>query len=469
MLLLLLLGAPVAAWSVTRALPMIPGPVVVTYRVSLPDPSSRTLHVEGTVEGLTGRSFPLALALEGPLGEGRGDRFLMLRATEVDGEPLEVDRPEPGRWSVETRGRDFRFSYDVHLTVVDPYSPHLRDLLPVIQEDHARLIGYAYLILPGVEIQGPIPVDYALPEGWVLHSAWAAGPTRMLVPEREDLPNAVSALGRFHSVRGDLDGIDLQLVSAQGPPASVDAFFERIREICRWQVSLFGSIPRDRYLFVCDRNPVRSAGCFDYYGLHFASSMILLLDGDLAEAGFPALRLVAHEFFHNWNGEAIRPVDLSLNWFTEGVTQYYALRTLDDLGYLGGKGLSAEVARIYRQDYLQNPLAGKVSLEEAGQKVLGPKHETELLYDGGLVLAHLIDREIRAATGSRRCLDDVLRDLYRRGDAGHTLLDRPLLLESLRVAGGIDFQARYEAWVRTPSILPPPEGSLSAEAYGSTR
>lgn len=454
----LALLCPVAAWSVTRGFEGVPGPVVASYRVTLREAGDRVLAVEGRVEGLTGNVFPLGTSTGGPLASGRSQRFVVFQAYGPDGKRLEVETPQSGRWVVHSGGESFRFEYEVYLTVIDRFSSGLSDLLPTIEDDHARLIGYAFLIQPLVDVTGPIPIEFVLPEGWSLFATHEAGDDRLLVPEPSLLPNTVVALGSYEVLSRDILGVHVRFVTRDSDRRSAETFFERIGQVCRWQMLLFGSIPRREYLFVCDRNPIQSAEGFDYYGLHFASSMILLLEGDLGKEGMsiPALRIVSHEFFHNWNGDALSPASLSLNWFTEGVTQYYAHRTLIALGYVDRESYDAELSRLYSNSYVENPYLETVTIAEAGERVLEDKALTRLLYDGGLLVADRLDQEIRAVTGGARSLDDLIRELYRQSVESGRDLDLGLLDESLRSLGAASVMTSLMIWVGQPGSLDPP-------------
>ena len=59
---------------------------------------------------------------------------------------------------------------------------------------------------------------------------------------------------------------------------------------------------------------------FDYYGIHYGGSMILLLDRrlDRSELMDTPMAIIAHEFFHNWNGEALGPPATSFSGSPKG-------------------------------------------------------------------------------------------------------------------------------------------------------
>jgi predicted metalloprotease with PDZ domain len=148
------------------------------------------------------------------------------------------------------------------------------------------------------------------------------------------------------------------------------------------------------------------------------------------------LGLVSHEFFHAWNVRRLRPQGLARYdydremytrelWLAEGLTSYY-----DDL-LLFRSGLIDVV------DYL-NLLAQEIRNYEVmpGRQVRSAEHasfdtwikqyqpdensinSTVSYYRKGALIGFVTDTRIRRETRSRRSLDDVMREMYRRYGPG---------------------------------------------------
>jgi len=141
--------------------------------------------------------------------------------------------------------------------------------------------------------------------------------------------------------------------------------------------------------------------------------------------------LVAHEFFHVWNGKRMRPSGLwefdyerenytTLLWVTEGFTAYYDDLICRRAGILSGdrylKLLSDNLSSFHRTPgRLLHPLSS--SSFDAWIKLYRPdehsRNSTQSYYTHGALAAMCFDLRIRDATGGERSLDDVVAQLYR--------------------------------------------------------
>ena len=169
-------------------------------------------------------------------------------------------------------------------------------------------------------------------------------------------------------------------------------------------------------LVIVDRNPVRGGKGFGYYGVHFGGTILLLLDPSIDRSSLydVPMSIVAHEFFHNWNGEALRPVDDSFMWFTEGATVLVSYQVLLRAGIIDRRQYSLTEKAILERLW-ENPLRGDVSLTHAGNGDLTDRDMVDLLYDGGFAASLALDRKIASLTGGRSGIADVIAKSKSRG------------------------------------------------------
>jgi predicted metalloprotease with PDZ domain len=145
-----------------------------------------------------------------------------------------------------------------------------------------------------------------------------------------------------------------------------------------------------------------------------------------------AIVLVAHEFFHVWNGKRIRPAALgpfdytrenytrSL-WIVEGFTTYYTDVLLRRAGVMPPQRYLERTGGAIA--HLQT-LPGRLeqTLEDASfdawikyyRQDENTPNATVSYYHKGAMVSMLLDLRIRETTGNRRSLDDVLRILWER-------------------------------------------------------
>jgi predicted metalloprotease with PDZ domain len=209
-----------------------------------------------------------------------------------------------------------------------------------------------------------------------------------------------------------------------------------VERIVRTARQLWGSLPYERFLFF---NLL--TGGDD--GIEHKSSTVLLASRsstrtDSTYAGW--LQLVAHEFFHAWNGKRLRPVELgpfdyeqeaytrSL-WIVEGLSDYYGWLVPRRAGLAPRDQTLADISSVIQSlqatpGRLVQPL--ELASYDAWIKLYRPdensRNASVSYYAKGSIVGLLLDARIRRLTNGARSLDDVMRLAYRRfsGVRGYT-------------------------------------------------
>jgi predicted metalloprotease with PDZ domain len=322
------------------------------------------------------------------------------------------------------------------MTIEDRYSPEVRGMLSSLGPDRSRLMGRDIFLVPGRAVSGRILVDVDLHGGRTIGTPWESLGTRMIVPSAEDLPVTLVAAGGYRFLETFESGVDIVLAVGGQWDFDDSELLETIRRIAAEEIAMLGSSPRDRHLVICDYNPVRGGKGFDYYGVHFGGTILLLLDPGIERSelyGAP-MSIIAHEFFHNWNGEILRPIDGSFMWFTEGATVYFSYHVLQAAGIISSSQYGAVESAI-EENFASNPLRGSIPLSMAGNGDLGDRDMVDLLYDGGFLAARALDLEIRSLTGGSSGLIDVISRLYREDSGGREIGTAELSAAIMRETG----------------------------------
>ena len=416
----------------------------ILYSVHMKDHSLNVIGVTGRIFGSGGRKVRLR-----PLSSCDGGKLepIGFSAAGPGGDPLPVERIDD-LYVVETDGSDFTFSYDLVLTVEDRYSPEIRTMLTFLDRDRCRLLGRDIFLLPELALAEGIIIDYDLFPDGELQAPWSINGNRMLLPSLEDLPLTMAVSGDYRLIEERVGGVEVCLAIAGDWSFGDREFFNVIKSIVAEEMALFGSAPHDRYLFVCDRNPIKGGNKFEYYGVHFTAGMVLLLDPhiDRSELFGGKMAIVAHEFFHNWNGEAIRADGDDMLWFTEGVTVYFSYRVLLDAKLMTRDQYGSRYEWVRRR-YLDNPYLESVAIGGSGNNDLADKNMVNLLYDGGFLAAEALDNELRGITSGRVGLIDVLKLLYET----ESILDEPTLVEAIEELCHRDLSTFISTMIHTPS------------------
>jgi predicted metalloprotease with PDZ domain len=433
----LLLGAALAAFGLGSPLYTGGGAAgkapFVIYSLTLTDPHLRVVHVRGRVFGSTARTVSLR-AFAG--SNGRRLEPIGLLATGPLGARLAVEAGD-GTWNVASGAQDFSFEYDVGLTIGDRYAADVRDMMTFIGDDRSRILGKDVFLVPELPVAGGIIVDFAMRPGWRLAASSPSVRGRVIVNELAELPFTMAASGDYRTFARRIGECSIVLAIADSWAFSDDEFFDVLCRIVSEEIVLFGPSPRERYLFVCDRNPVMGAERFDYYGIHYGGSMMLLLDPRLDRSDLmdTPMAIIAHEFLHSWNGEELEPSGNGFLWFTEGVTNFCSYYVLREANVITAEQYENR-RRAISERYRANPYTAKVPIGEAANSDMRDKDMVNLLYDGGFIAAQALDSRLRADSGGAVTLVDVVRRMCENTHGGARADEAAFLLAARELTGG---------------------------------
>src|SRR5262245_13871437 len=179
------------------------------------------------------------------------------------------------------------------------------------------------------------------------------------------------------------------------------------------------------------------------------NSTVISQRGSIAHDGRRLLGTVAHEFFHCWNVERIRPRGLEpfdfdrANisgelWLAEGFTQYYGPLTLQRASLVDLSstvrtfgGLIESVADDARQVRSAEEMSQMAAFIDGGRTVDRTNWTNTVIsyYPFGGAIALAMDLTLRDRTDSRLSLDDFMRAMWRKygkpGGAREGYVDQP--------------------------------------------
>ena len=252
-----------------------------------------------------------------------------VQATDSKGKPLAISRPDAYGWDVAGHDGTVRFSYTL-------FGDRTDGTYAGIDERHAHLnIPATLAYARGLE-ERSAQVRFDLPPGWQVATQLRPEkvPNTYFAPHLQYLMDSPTSLGAQQVRTWQEQGKTIELaVLHEGTAAQLDSYAEQTKKIVREAGAIFGELPDfdfGRYTFVANYLPQTSSD-----GMEHRNSTSLTSARPLGGPGvLDNLGTVAHEFFHAWNVERIRPKDLepfafdhanqseSL-WFAEGFTRYY--------------------------------------------------------------------------------------------------------------------------------------------------
>jgi predicted metalloprotease with PDZ domain len=305
----------------------------ITYEISFENRAHHEAEVtvrfpnlpDGTLELRMSRSSPGRYALHEFAKNVYG-----FSAIGAGGRAVEVSRPNPHQWDVSGHGGEVTVTYTL-------YADHADGTYAGIDRTHAHLnMPAAFMWARGLDDRA-IELRVDIPDGTGWRVATQLAPTRdetvFTAPNLYyflDSPTEVSD----HWMRSwDIDGRTVRVaLHHTGTEAEAERYADAAAAIVETTRDLYGRLPEfdfGTYTFLACYLPWA-----DGDGMEHRNSTVLTSTASLQTSMTGLLGTVAHEFFHSWNVERIRPATLEpfdferANmsrelWFAEGFTSYF--------------------------------------------------------------------------------------------------------------------------------------------------
>ncbi|MDR5589147.1 M61 family metallopeptidase [Christiangramia sp. SM2212] len=288
-------------------------------KISFPEVKSKTLKIRMS------RTSPGRYALHEFVKNVYG-----FKATNSKGEDLKAKRKDPYSWQVSDHDGTVNIEYTLFANRGDgTYSQ--------IDETHAHLNIPATFMYAEEFKHRPVDVTFDVRKdlNWKIATQLKqkSGNT-YTAPDLYYFMDSPTEISDFSIKSFELDGQEIQFVlHHQGTKEEFDQYFDQVERIVKQEKAVYNELPEfdyGKYTFLACYMPNVSGD-----GMEHRNSTILTDTDALADGGMNAnIGTVAHEFFHAWNVERIRPDELepfdfseanmtgSL-WFAEGFTSYY--------------------------------------------------------------------------------------------------------------------------------------------------
>ena len=360
------------------------------------------------------------------------DRVTEVSALRADGSSLRLTRTRPNRWTVDTGGASFTFSYTLS-------APRGTNLSNGVTETSAVIVGPATYVAPVEMTHRRAEINLELPVEWrgamtTLESSADGQPNHFTAPDYDvlvDSPILAGAnLTTTEFTAGGVTHYWTYLGKAEWDGAAIAAAITPLIEEHR---KFWGDLPFRKYAFL---NIVTGGGGGS--GVEHLNAVAITTNGKEpadATARFRNAAFISHEYFHAINVKRLRPVELGPFdyerppsttglWIAEGLTSYFG----DLLAARAGMGSTEDYLNICSRHItdLQTKQPGRLlqTLQQASAQMFEriPAEKKVDYYVKGPVVGLILDAHVRRLTNDRRSLDDVMRLEYKRwsGDRGYT-------------------------------------------------
>lgn len=405
----------------------------VRYHVSIEDPHAHHFLVSATFPGpFEGGALEVFLPTWTPgsyLQREFARNILQERAEDERG-PLTMVKTGKATWRIEAGKAS---AVTIRLRI---YANELSVRTSHLDGTHAFFNG-ANLFLTRAETRNvPAKLDIDAPAGWKVATTLPEAPGGgWLAEDYDHLVDCPVEMGTHRSLRFEVEGVPHEVVIWGEGNFDEAPLLADLAKIARAQGKLMGGFPFRRYLYIVHLSD-KGRG-----GLEHRDCTALLYP----RFGFRPhkeyeefLRLASHEYFHAWNVKSIKPKAFdpydyrrenytSLLWAMEGFTEYYEVMALTRAGLLSRERTLAiwgeEITALLRtpgrkvQSLAQSSFDSwiKYYRQDENSPNAGVSY-----YRKGALVALAFDMELRARTGGKKSLDDLMRlMLERHGSKGH--------------------------------------------------
>jgi predicted metalloprotease with PDZ domain len=421
------------------------GDVAISYRVSFPEPQHRWMQVEASFLSLGTGPLELRMSRSSPGRYSLHDfakNVYDVHAFAADRRELEMTRPDPYGWTVSGHGGNVTVRYKVFGDRVD--GTYL-----AIDTTHAHInMPAAFMWARGLE-ERPITVLLEQPAGtpWKvatqLHSSGV-----LTAPNLQYFMDSPIEFGAISMREFGVGGSRFRFAMHHtGTDAELDDLVKDVEKIVQQEGAIYGEYPvyePGYYTFLADYLPYANGD-----GMEHRNSTVISGAASIAHDRHGILDTVAHEFFHCWNVERIRPKGLEpfdferANisgelWLAEGFTQYYGPLALQRAGLVDIAstartltGLVEAVSGPGHQLRSAEEMSRMAAFIDGGRTVDKTNWSISVTsyYPFGGAIALALDLTLRGRSGGRLSLDDFMRAMWRAyGKPGGTregYVDRP--------------------------------------------
>ncbi len=403
---------------------------VLSYSVSMSEPHTHYYSVEMNLTNVKTDTISVKMAVWTPGSylvrefSRKVDGFI---ATDEKGNALPVIKTQKNTWHIEQIGKEgvVNIKYQVYSFELSVRTSFLDSDMGFISPSSMFMYVNGFQQIPSKLTIKPF-------KGWnqistALKPVNSANKWVLDIPDYDTLVDSPILIGNHEVIDFIAAGIPHQLAVAGAGNHDIKRMAMDIPPILEAATAIFGEHPCTDYTFL-QINTQNMGGGLEH--LHSTALMNPRWNFEPESNYQKWLGLVAHEYFHLWNVKRLRPIELGpfnyetenytrLLWVAEGFTSYYddlilrRAKVLDAKSYLGI--LSGNIAGVDSKpgSLVQNLAESSL---DAWIKYYRPDENSDnttvSYYNGGAIVAAMLDLLIRQETKGKKSLDDVMRFLY---------------------------------------------------------
>ncbi len=422
------------AWLIATTLSLSLIAQHIRYQFAAPNAVHHEAEISITAEGLpsTPAFFRMSRSSPGRYATHEfGKNVYNMMAYDGAGKALKVEKTEGDIYKISGHKGTVKVTYTLFANYADgTYSD-------VDVTGYHLNMPATFMWVKGME-KAPISLQFSVPDkSWTIATQLkpTSDPAAFSAPDLQYFMDAPTKVANLHWREWKVTNPDNKqytfrlALDAEAPDALIDNFTEKLKRVVAAGQGVYGEFPAydfGTYTFIASINPYVARGD----GMEHRNSTMITLKRNF-DGSDALLSVFAHEFFHCWNVERIRPKSLEpfnfersnmseALWVAEGFTHYYGDVLLVRAGLLSYNQFQSENSKLVNgintpgaQMYTPVENSQRAVFVDAGvsfDRTNYPNMYTSYYTHGGAI-ALALDLELRGRFN--KSLDDVMRELWK--------------------------------------------------------
>lgn len=328
-------------------------------------------------------------------------------------------------------GQELKLYYEIAQDFPGASVPEQHTNRPIIQPDYFHVLGSAFFVVPQWNEGYEVTLEWRnFPDNWLLHNSFGAAPTSQQF-SFQDLRwlESVFIGGDYRIHQATVSGNPVWLaIRGSDWDFSDDSLLGVIQSTVTLQRNFWQDFETPCYTVLLTPLAQRPAMSFgrlvstriSYSGLGLHQSFSAFATPHNGQDWKELCGLFHHELMHHWIGSKIRSgcQNMQMAWFTEGFTDYFALKNMLEGGFLTPSQYVEHLNEQFFDALYRSPRRESPNSVIADSFFVDPKVE-KLPYLRGCVFAFFLDNAIKSGSNGQQNLHQLMLDLleyYERPD-----------------------------------------------------
>lgn len=401
----------------------------------------------------------LYMSPNGPMPERWPQYIQHFKVSTKNGEAIELNLPDSTQWILSNTqaGQIVHLSYELLVEHEKERWPGGIDGVAFVRDWGVMVSGRSLFVMNGEE-KKDIKVTIDVPDNWRISVPWKVSGDALdtyCVSNQEKLQESFLFAGTHKEINISREGFNLIFVlGGDAIKANAAQYIEMAGKVLDYYIELMGGTPKPRpgnelsQVMVMIHESEQVDG--EVIGNHI--SMLINPHAGMQEQ-LMGWFMFAHEFFHLWNGKTLRFDGTQSDWFKEGITNYYTIKGLNQVGFMNEEATKMMLNHLFYQRYINDSGYGTLSPSEAASGFDKDNH-WGIVYGAGLFAGLCMDMEIRKNSQNSKSLDDVMRYFYQEYGGADQTISNQNILEQVNKFGRTDFSGFLKRHIQGAEPVP---------------